>query len=103
MMVENPQKAAVQMDSGGQKERAYARVCATVVPDIGLEICQNLEERIFYRKDQIRWYRRNADQASVLKPSAFWADVFLLKWGDSVKRITREWKMRKRDEAIKYD
>ena len=102
-MVENPQKAAVQMDSGGQKERAYARVCATVVPDIGLEICQNLEERIFYRKDQIRWYRRNADQASVLKRVLFGRMFFLLKWGDSVKRITREWKMRKRDEAIKYD
>lgn len=81
MMVENPQKAAVQMDSRGQKERAYARVCATVVPDIGLEICQNLEERIFYRKDQIRWYRRNADQASVLKPSAFWADAFFIEMG----------------------
>lgn len=81
MMVENPQKAAVQMDSGGQKERAYARVCATVVPDIGLEICQNLEERIFYRKDQIRWYRRNANQASVLKPSAFWADAFFIEMG----------------------
>ena len=80
-MVENPQKAAVQMDFGGQKERAYARVCATVVPDIGLEICQNLEERIFYRKDQIRWYRRNADQASVLKPSAFWADAFIIEMG----------------------
>ena len=28
----------------------HSRVCATVVPVIGLEICWNLEERIFYRE-----------------------------------------------------
>ena len=50
----------------GKRKGMHSRVCATVVPVIGLEICWNLEmcrhfdERMVSNRwnDQIRWYRR---------------------------------------------